>query len=112
MERENARAIAGGTRNGEREKDKEKERKKERQKGVREERMIAGDDKKKKEKKPRMRSCAFYRCGALPAKRMSVRAYGHGHEHAYTYRVRANVRGRPANTTSVMRAITYFRDFA
>lgn len=62
----------------------------------------------KKEKKPWMRSCAFYRCGALPAKRMSVRAY----EHACMYRVHANVRGRPANTTSVMRAITYFRDFA
>jgi len=87
----------------EKEKEREIERSKKRTNDSRGEGTI-----KKKKKKPRMRSCAFYRCGALSAKRMSVHAYGH----ACTYRVRANVCGRPANTTSVMRAITYFRDFA
>jgi len=30
----------------------------------------------KKEKEPRMRSCAFYRCGALPAVRECVHGVG------------------------------------
>lgn len=56
--------------------EKEKEREIERSKKRANDSRGEGTIKKKKEKKPRMRSCAFYRCGALLAKRMSVHAYG------------------------------------
>jgi len=68
--------------------------------------MIAGEGEVtiKKEKEPRMRSCAFYRCGALPAARECARC------RCVSGHVRRGERGVAA--TSVMRAITYFRDFA
>lgn len=39
-----------------------------------------------------MRSCAFYRCGALPAKRVSVHTRVRAWGHACAYRVRADGR--------------------
>lgn len=78
--------------------DRQRRKKRKREKEKEGRRMIArgrGDDKKKKEKKPRMRSCAFYRCGALPAKRVLVHTYVCGVlacGHTCAYRMRGRYR--------------------